>query len=108
MSSFFGSLFSKAVPLITKGLALGKQFLPSVANAVGKVQQAISTAKAVGKTVKDVAQSVAPELVQKVEESKAFNIGKALLGKTEGVLDLVGGNVGRAEGILDKVSGYLG
>jgi hypothetical protein len=87
--SFFGSLFSKAVPMLTKAFSVGKSLLPTAISAVGKIAGGINTAKAVGKTLKGVAEQVAPELVNKVESSRAFQTGKNLLGKAEQGLGLV-------------------
>lgn len=69
-----GAMASRAIPALTSAFAVGKRIAPAVIGAVGKVQNAISTAKQVGKTVRAVGQAVAPELTKKVED--AYNTKK--------------------------------
>lgn len=61
-------LFSRAAPVVAKAVAVGKNIIPKVANAVGKAQTIFSTGQAVGKAVKGALDKTAPSLAQKVEE----------------------------------------
>jgi len=62
-------LASRAVPAITRGIAVGKSLLPKVVGAVGKVSNMISQGKAVGKAVKGAVDAVAPEMGKKIDEA---------------------------------------
>ena len=90
------AMASRAIPAISSAFSVGKRILPQVIGAVGKVQNAVNTAKQVGKTVKAVGQAVAPEIVKKVED--AYNSKKI------GGLS-VGDIVERGEKGLAKVAG---
>ena len=98
--SFFSSMLSNAVPFLSKAFSVGKAALPTVLNAVGKVSNAIQQGKAVGKQIKQVAQSVAPEWVNKVESSKAFQGASNILNKAEQGLDLASKYGNQAQSML--------
>jgi hypothetical protein len=105
--SFFGNLLSKAVPFITKAFSVGKSIVPQVLGAVGKVSNAIQTGKAVGKQVKQVLQGVAPELVDKVEQSKAFQVASNILNKTEQGLGMATNYGTQAQNLLNTYEGKV-
>ena len=69
-----GAMASRAIPAISSAFAVGKRVIPQVIGAVGKVQQAVNTAKQIGKTVSAVGHAVAPEITRKVED--AYNSKK--------------------------------
>jgi hypothetical protein len=68
-------LASRAVPALTSAFAVGKQIIPRVIGAVGKIQNAFNTAKQIGKAVKSVSGAVAPEITKKVEDAYNTKIG---------------------------------
>jgi len=99
------SMASRAIPAISSAFAVGKRVLPQVIGAVGKVQQAVNTAKQVGKTVKAVGQAVAPEITKKVEDAyNAKKIGGLSVGdiveRGEKGLATVAGVANQAKAVL--------
>lgn len=90
------AIASRAVPAISSAFAVGKNILPQVIGAVGKVQNAVNTAKQVGKTIQSVGNVIAPDLTKKVEN--AYN------SKRIGGLS-IGDIVERGEKGLSKAAG---
>jgi len=89
-------LASRAIPALTTAFAVGKQIAPKVIGAVGKIQNAVNTAKQITKTARTIGNAVAPELTKRVEDAYNTKIG----GKFS-----VGDIIERGEKGLAKASG---
>jgi hypothetical protein len=68
-------LASRAIPALTSAFAVGKQIAPKIIGAVGKVQNAVNTAKQLGKTARTIGNAIAPEVTKKVEDAYNTKIG---------------------------------
>ncbi len=89
-------LASRAIPALTSAFAVGKQIAPKIIGAVGKVQNAVNTAKQIGKTARTIGNAIAPEVTKKVEDAYNTKIG----GRYS-----IGDIVERGEKGLSKASG---
>lgn len=98
-------LASRAMPYITSAAAVGKRVLPQVIGAVGKAQNLAQRAVAVGKTVRNYGNLVAPELTKRVEN--AYNskiIGNNSIGD---ILEKGQKGLVSAAGVADKAKELL-
>jgi phage-related protein len=98
-------LASRAVPMVSKAIAVGKNIVPKVLGAVGKVQNAINTAKAVGKVAKGAVDTVAPEIGKKIDD--AYN-RKIVGGMSVGdVLEKGEKGLAQASGVANQAKAIL-
>jgi hypothetical protein len=98
-------LASRAIPAVTRAVAVGKKIVPRVIGAVGKAQNALHTAKNIGKTARGIVGNISPELGKKIDET--YN-KKMIGGKSLG--DLVESSdrgLGQVKDVADKAKAVL-
>ena len=96
---------SKAIPALSSAFAVGKRYVPQIIGAVGKAQNMVNKAITVGKAIHNVAQTVAPEQVRKVEN--AYN-SKIIRGNSIGdILEKGQKGLATAAGVADQAKALL-